>query len=40
MVRDRYMVIIRVRVSGIIRMNVIIMVSIRIMMRVRIKGIF
>ena len=40
MVRDRDRVIIRVRVSGIIRMNVKIMVSIRIMMRVRSKGTF
>ena len=39
-VRDRDRVIIRVRVSGIIRMKVIIMVSIGIMMRVRSKGIF
>ena len=38
-VRDRDRVIIRVRVSGIITMKVIIMVSIRIMMTVRSKGI-
>ena len=40
MVRDRDRFIIRVRVSGIIMMKVIIMVSIRIVMRVRSKGIF